>query len=69
MFKYTKRLLSDVRFRCRELKLRSKENAELDRIEEDALIGKNHSMAGLGYYITIRHNRAKRKEQHYQERA
>ena len=34
MFKYTKRLISDIQFWCHEIKLRSKENAELDRITQ-----------------------------------
>ena len=29
MFKYTKRLISDIQFWCQELKIRAKENAEL----------------------------------------
>lgn len=35
MFKYTKRLILDIRFWLVELKLRCKENAELDRIENE----------------------------------
>ena len=66
MFKYTKRLLSDIRFWCQELKLRRKENAELERIEDEEW---RHPMAGFGYYTTIKRNRAARKEQHLQERA
>ena len=35
MFKHTKRLLSDIRFWCQELKLRRHENAEWERIEDE----------------------------------
>ena len=45
MFKYTKRLLFDIRFWCQELKLRSKENAEWERIEDEEW---RHPMAGFG---------------------
>ena len=61
MFKYTKRLISDIRFWCRELKLRSKENAEWERIEDEEW---RHPMAGFGYYTTIKRNRAERKATH-----
>ena len=61
MFKYTKRLFSDIRFWCQELKLRSKENAEWERIEDEEW---RHPMAGLGYYQTMQRNRAARKRLH-----
>ena len=66
MFKHTKRLFSDIRFWCQELKLRSKENAEWERIEDEEW---RHPMAGLGYYRTIKRNRAERKRLHEEERA
>ena len=66
MFKYTKRLLSDIRFWCRELKLRRRENAEWERIEDEEW---RHPMAGYGYYTTIKRNRAERKAAHQQRRA
>ena len=70
MSKYTKRLISDIRFLCREYMLRSKENAELERIIEDAEgFGGHGSMAGFGYYQTIKRNRAERKRLHAEERA
>lgn len=65
MFKYTKRLISDIRFWCQELNLRSKENAEWERIEDEEW---RHPMAGFGYYQTIKHNRAKRKRLHAEQR-
>ena len=61
MFKYTKRFLSDIRFWCQELKLRSKENAEWERIEDEEW---RHPMAGFGYYTTIKRNRTERKAAH-----
>ena len=69
MFKYTKRLLSDIRFWCQELKLRSKENAEWERIEDEAEGKFRHPMAGFAYYATIKRNRAERKRLHEEERA
>ena len=66
MFKYTKRLLSDIRFWCQELKLRSKENAEFERIEEEEY---RHPMAGFGFYTTIKRNREQRKRLHEEQRA
>ena len=67
MFKYTKRLLSDIKFWRKEIKLRWKEDAEWERIEEESEY--RHPMAGFGYYTTIKRNRAERKEQHLQQRA
>ena len=70
MFKHTKRLLSDIRFWCQELKLRRKEDAELERIIEDAEgFGGHGSMAGFGYYTTIKRNRAERKRLHEEQLA
>ena len=65
MFKYTKRLISDIRFWCQELKIRSKENAEWERIEDEKW---RHPMAGFGYYTTIKRNRAERKRIHAEQR-
>ena len=58
MFKYTKRLLSDIRFWCQEIKLRRKENAEWERIEDEEW---RHPMAGFGIYMTNKRNREERK--------
>ena len=70
MFKYTKRLISDIRFWCREIKLRHKENEELERIIEDVENSGGHgSMAGFGYYQTIKRNRAERKRTHEEQRS
>lgn len=66
MFKYTKRIMSDIRFWCREMKLRSSENAEWERIEDEEW---RHPMAGFGYYQTMKHNRAERKRLHAEQRA
>lgn len=68
MFKYTKRLLSDIRFWCQEVKLRSKENAEWESIETEAFAELRHPMAGFGYYQTINHNRAERRRLHEEEK-
>ena len=61
MFKYTKRLISDIRFWSQECKLRRKEYAELERIEDEDW---RPPMAGFGYYTTIKRNRAERKRLH-----
>ena len=66
MFKYTKRLLFDIRFWCQECKIRNKENAEFERIEEEEY---RHPMAGFGYYTTIKRNRDEHKRLHAEQRA
>ena len=65
MFKHTKRLLSDIRFWSQECKLRRKEYAELERIEDEEW---RHPMAGFGYYQTMQRNRAERKRLHDEEK-
>ncbi len=65
MFKYTKRLISDIRFWSQECKLRRKEYAELERIEDEDW---RHPMAGFGYYQTMQRNRAERKRLHDEEK-
>ena len=67
MFKYTKRLISDIRFWCHELKLRSKENAEWERIEDESEY--RHPMSGFAYYQTLKRNRAERKRLHEEQLA
>lgn len=66
MFKYTKRIISDIRFWCQECRLRRNEYAELERIEDEE---SHHPMAGFGYYQTMKHNRAKRIRIHQEQRA
>lgn len=66
MFKYTKRLISDIRFWCQELRLRRKEYAELEKIEDEEW---RHPMAGFGYYQTMNRNRAERKRLHKEQLA
>ena len=43
--------MAEIRFGCQECKIRSKENAELERIEDEAFSGIGHPMAGLGYIL------------------
>ena len=69
MFKYTKRLLCDIRFWSKELKLRRKEYAELERIEDEALGELRHSMAGFAFYKDMQRNQAERKRLHQEQRA
>ena len=66
MFKYTKRLIFDIRFWCQECKLRRKEYAEFEKIENEEW---RHPMAGFGYYQTMNRNRAERKRLHAEQRA
>ncbi len=66
MFKYTKRLFSDIRFWCQECKIRRKENAEWERIEDEEW---RHPMAGFGYYQTMNHNRKECLRLHKEKRA
>ncbi len=69
MFKYTKRLLSDIRFWHTELKLRRKENEEWDRIESEAEGELRHPMAGFAFYKDMQRNRVERKRLHAEQRA
>lgn len=72
MFKYTKRLIFDIRFWCQELKLRSKENDELDRISNITFqegYGGHNTMAGFVYYKEMQRNRAERKRLHKEQLA
>ncbi len=72
MFKYTKRLLSDIRFWCQELKLRNHEDSELDRISDITLqegYGGHNTMAGFVYYKEMQRNRAERKRLHNEQLA
>ncbi len=72
MFKYTKRLIAEIRFWCQELKLRSKKDAELDRISDITLqegySGQN-TMEGFLYYKEMQRNRAERKRLHEEQLA
>ena len=68
MFKYTKRLFSDIQFWSRELKIRAKENSEFERIEDEAEGGFCHPMNGFVYYRTMNHNRSERKRIHKEQR-
>ena len=69
MFKHTKRLISDIRFWCQECKIRRRENAEWEKIEQEAEAGILHHMAGFCCYTTIKRNRAERKRLHAEQRA
>lgn len=66
MSNFAKQFASTIRFWCQELKLRSKENAEWEHIEDEEF---RHRMAGFAYYTTIKRNRAERKRLHEEERA
>ena len=64
MFKYTKRLASNIRFWWNEMKLRSKENAKLSALQDNEETEWRHPVASYGYYMTMSHNRAERKRLH-----
>ena len=66
MFKYTKRLLTDIRFWCQEIKLRCKANAEWELVEDDEW---RHPMVGFGIYMTNKRNREERKRLHKEQLA
>ena len=71
MFKYTKRLISDIQFWCREIKLRREEEAELDRISDITFqegFGGHETMAGFVYYQQMKRKRTERKRLHEEER-
>ena len=69
MFKYTKRLISDIQFWCQELKIRAKENAKIKRIEGEVYEELRQQMAGFAYYQTMNHNRKERLRLHKEKRA
>ena len=69
MLKYTKRLISDIRFWCQECKIRRKENEEFERIEDETYTEMRHPMEGYAYYQTMNHNRKERLRQHKEKRA
>jgi len=69
MFKYTKRLILDIRFWYTELNLRRKEYAELERIEDEILGEMRHPMAGFAFYKDLQRNRTERKRLHLEQRA
>ena len=53
--------MAGICFWGQECKIRSKENAELERIEDEAFSGIGHPMVCLGYYKQIDNNREERK--------
>ena len=69
MFKYTKRLISDIRFWSKELKLRRKEYAELEQIEDEAMSELCHPMAGYAFYKDMQRNQTERKRLHQEQRS
>ena len=64
MFKYTKRLMANIRFWWNEMKLRSEENSKLLELQDNEETEWRHPMASYGYYMTMNHNRKERKKQH-----
>ena len=67
MFKYTKRLIADLRFRWNEFRLQLKEADELDRIEESTEYC--HPMAGFAYFTQKKHEREERIRLHKEDLA
>jgi len=66
MFALIKRLICDIRFQIRELKIQSKEADEIDRIEEEHW---NHPMIGFSLYKDMQRRHDERVRQHQIERA
>ena len=72
MSNFAKQFASTIRFWCQEIKLRRKENDELDRILDITFqegYGGHNSMAGFGYYKEMLLNRAERKHLHKEQLA
>ena len=67
MSNFAKQFASTIRFWCHEIKLRRKENDELDRILDITFqegYGGHNTIAGFGYYKEMQRNRAERKHLH-----
>ena len=67
MSNFAKQFASTIRFWCQEIKLRRKENDELDRILDITFqegYGGHNTMAGFGYYKEMQRNRTVRKRLH-----
>ena len=72
MFKYSKRLMASIRFWWKEIKLRSAENAELDRISDITFqegYGGHTAVAEFAYYKYMQRNHAERKRLHEEQLA
>ncbi|MBR1564095.1 MAG: hypothetical protein IJ650_01980 [Paludibacteraceae bacterium] len=65
MFKYTKRLICNIRYYWREIQLRAKEERKLAEAEDKW--GEEHPLAGFGCYQNIQYARNMRRKQHEQE--
>lgn len=63
MFKYTKRLIAEIRFRLEELKWDAKEEEEISRVEGFSCHG---SAAGFRIHQIFESQRAERKRLHKQ---
>lgn len=60
MFKYTKRLIANIKFYRNEMKLQDLEDQELQHIEGYT----GHTMSGFAYYQKVEKARAERKRLH-----
>ena len=69
MFKFSRRLVADLRFWRKEIKLRAEENEEWEKIEAEAENGMRHTMAGFAYYQTLKQNRAERLKLHKEQKS
>ncbi len=69
MFKYTKRLIAEICFWWKEMRLRSAENTKLSEMQDNEETEWRHPMAGFGFYMTMNHNRKERKRIHEEELA
>lgn len=69
MFKFSRRLVADLRFWRKEMMLRVEENEEWEKIEAEAENGTRHTMAGFAYYHTLKQNRAERLKLHKEQKS
>lgn len=60
MFKYTKRLIANIKFYRNEMKLQDMEDQELQHIEGYT----GHTMSGFAYYQKVEKARIERKRLH-----
>ncbi len=60
MFKYTKRLIANIKFYRNEWKLQEQEDQELQHIEGYT----GHTMSGFAYYQKVEKARIERKRLH-----
>ncbi|MBQ8100397.1 MAG: hypothetical protein IJ169_03805 [Paludibacteraceae bacterium] len=61
-------MVADIRFWCKEIRIRAKEDAAWERIEEEIVAGQRPLTSGYGYYRTMKRNRDERLRRHKERR-